>query len=528
MRRLLLFLLAMPLAAALPNVRQATQFTTSLTCAYPVNVVSGNTLMIGFTLTGTTVVTGISDTVGSSFSVAATITANAVTTRVWVASAAASGADTITITATGLDNFENVCAEFTGVTATVDATQTGSFSTQPSSVTTSNVTTTVGKDLVFAYIGGISSPNNTLFNPASNVVPLGAGCNFTGLGDSGVSFVTGEAGTYNTTWTSTTVLQGTYVLVALKPTAALAIADTAVPGAVVNKAYSYQFTAEGGVTAYTWSTTSGTLPSGLSLSSSGLLSGTPTSGVTSVNMTFKVVDGGANQATKTLALTLSNAASTAAFVQDKNNSGTSLVMGSSVTAGNILLVTCSLGGNSIYALNAPPTDTVGTAFTLLAAYGKIGNIYLAQWIGTAGGTGADTITFHFISGISAANSDAIEFSGAQLFTDNGNQTVGASGTTNVSSSLTTLVPNEILLGASISNDSGAGATNTAQSPFTAKAATSSLGTGFNVVTTVTGYTVTFVSNQSIPWVIELFGFRPAGDGSTPPAAGGTRHKSTVI
>ena len=40
--------------------------------------------------------------------------------------------------------------------------------------------------------------------------------------------------------------------------------------------YSHQYTATGGVPPYTWSLASGTLPPGLTLTSGGLLSGTPT------------------------------------------------------------------------------------------------------------------------------------------------------------------------------------------------------------------------------------------------------------
>lgn len=62
------------------------------------------------------------------------------------------------------------------------------------------------------------------------------------------------------------------------------------PAAVQGQAYNYQFTATGGTTPYTWSATS--LPAGLSLSSSGLLSGTPSS-AGSFSVTVTVTDSGA-------------------------------------------------------------------------------------------------------------------------------------------------------------------------------------------------------------------------------------------
>jgi hypothetical protein len=55
----------------------------------------------------------------------------------------------------------------------------------------------------------------------------------------------------------------------------LTIATTSVPGASTGKAYSATLQASGGVPPYQWSIASGSLPSGLSLSSSGTISGTP-------------------------------------------------------------------------------------------------------------------------------------------------------------------------------------------------------------------------------------------------------------
>jgi subtilisin family serine protease len=58
----------------------------------------------------------------------------------------------------------------------------------------------------------------------------------------------------------------------------LVITSTAPPAtATVGTGYSATFTVTGGIAPYTWQVLSGTLPEGLSLSSSGVLSGTPTS-----------------------------------------------------------------------------------------------------------------------------------------------------------------------------------------------------------------------------------------------------------
>ena len=75
------------------------------------------------------------------------------------------------------------------------------------------------------------------------------------------------------------------------------------PNGTVAVPYSQQFTAQGGKPGYTWSHVSGTLPPGLSLSSAGLLSGTPTAADT-YNFTVRVTDTLSTTADKAFALTI--------------------------------------------------------------------------------------------------------------------------------------------------------------------------------------------------------------------------------
>jgi len=72
------------------------------------------------------------------------------------------------------------------------------------------------------------------------------------------------------------------------------------PSAVAGQPYSLTFAATGGIGSYTWTVTSGsTLPAGLTLSSSGTLSGTPS---TAGNYTFTITctDGAGNQSYVTI------------------------------------------------------------------------------------------------------------------------------------------------------------------------------------------------------------------------------------
>jgi hypothetical protein len=74
----------------------------------------------------------------------------------------------------------------------------------------------------------------------------------------------------------------------------LAITTTAsmIPSATEDVPYSFQLDATGGTPQYTWAVTGGALPMGLTLSPTGLLSGTPESNTGTYDFTVTVVDSG--------------------------------------------------------------------------------------------------------------------------------------------------------------------------------------------------------------------------------------------
>ena len=75
----------------------------------------------------------------------------------------------------------------------------------------------------------------------------------------------------------------------------LAITTTSLATAVENAPYSATLGASGGTPPYTWSILSGTLPSGITLSSTGVLSGTPAS-LGTFDFTVQVLDSANTQA----------------------------------------------------------------------------------------------------------------------------------------------------------------------------------------------------------------------------------------
>ncbi|MFZ3262852.1 MAG: putative Ig domain-containing protein [Terriglobales bacterium] len=88
----------------------------------------------------------------------------------------------------------------------------------------------------------------------------------------------------------------------------LSVTTPSLPGGAVGVAYSQTLAATGGITPYTWSITSGSLPSGLSLNTNGQITGTATATGTS-NFSVKVTDSEtptAQSATANLSITISN------------------------------------------------------------------------------------------------------------------------------------------------------------------------------------------------------------------------------
>jgi sugar lactone lactonase YvrE len=75
--------------------------------------------------------------------------------------------------------------------------------------------------------------------------------------------------------------------------AALTITTTSLPAGVVNVAYNQTLASTGGATPITWAVTSGALPGGIALSSSGALTGTPTTSGT-FPFAVKATDSGGN------------------------------------------------------------------------------------------------------------------------------------------------------------------------------------------------------------------------------------------
>jgi outer membrane autotransporter protein len=174
------------------------------------------------------------------------------------------------------------------VTATDSSTGTGPYTgSRAYSLTVAAPTivvapTTLGNATVAAaYSTTVSASGGTApYSFALTAGALPAGLSLSSAGT--LSGTPTAGGTFNFTVTATDSSSGSgphtgsraYALVVDAPT--IALAPAALPDGTVGTAYSQTITGTGGVAPYTFAVTAGTLPAGLTLASSGSLSGTPT------------------------------------------------------------------------------------------------------------------------------------------------------------------------------------------------------------------------------------------------------------
>ena len=228
-------------------------------------------------------------------------------------------------TTVGQPNTPTTAGNFNFTLKVVDAT--GQSATQSFSVSTA---TTSALSIVTAADGS-TAPLNALLGRAYSFTFIGSGgtppfawsivagslptglvlAPFTGI----VSGTPTALGTYQYNLqlqdaTGISVVKTfTTSVVASLPTP-LSIQTTTLPDGVVGTPYSQSEAASGGITPYTWSCSAGALPDGLSLSSAGIITGTPTTAVSNVGFTVTVTDNAGNTATKAQLITIDPAGNT--------------------------------------------------------------------------------------------------------------------------------------------------------------------------------------------------------------------------
>ena len=144
-----------------------------------------------------------------------------------------------------------------------------------------NTSVTVQNSLLEVSVTGYTDGGNNLATTASpfvsatnlQLLPCSPGIDAGTNAAPGLSGITTDVVGNSRRFNNGVVDMGAYEF---QGTATVSVSNPAVTMATVNQPFSQTFTASGGVSPYNFSVASGSLPPGLSLATTGVLSGTPT------------------------------------------------------------------------------------------------------------------------------------------------------------------------------------------------------------------------------------------------------------
>jgi autotransporter-associated beta strand protein len=246
--------------------------------------------------------------------------------------------------------------------------------------TTSLEAATVGTaySASLAVTGGISPYTWTV---ASGALPAGLSLSEAGV-ISGTPLSSGTANfSVRVTDGSGTSITESLSMVAANP-AALSVVTPSLPDGLAGTAYSATLSAVSGTGPFTWSLASGALPAGLSFSSGGILTGTPTASGSST-FTVRVTDSAAATATRTFTLSVS---------------------------GTLAISTASLPDartGTVYSATLGVTGGTGP-FTWSSASGVLPPGLTLESAGVISGTAAGLGSFSFVARVTDASNEVAE------------------------------------------------------------------------------------------------------------------------
>ena len=279
----------------------------------------------------------------------------------------AAGTTNFTVTATDSSTPPQTAKQ--ALTITINPKLVITTTTLPSGVVSAAYTATLQSS------GGVGTVTWTVF---SGSLPAGLAMSNSGA-ISGTPTTAGTASFTVQAKDSGTPQQSVQQALSIAVYTGLTISTTSLPNGTVNSTYSATLKSVGGTGTITWSISQGSLPTGLNLSASGTISGTPTAAGTS-NFTVSASDSSTPPQTKTQALsitinpalsitTTSLPAGTVATTYSQNiqTSGGTLPITWNVTAGT-LPAGLTLAGNAsgVGVISGTPTAYGSTTFTVTA------------------------------------------------------------------------------------------------------------------------------------------------------------------
>jgi uncharacterized repeat protein (TIGR01451 family) len=169
-------------------------------------------------------------------------------------------------------------AQFVAATQSVSPVDSNPGTSPHLSVTPANASVTAGDTLQFTAL--VTNTGNTAVKWSTSAGKIS---------DAGLLSAPGTASPQTVSVTATSAVAGSAaVKVTINPAHALRITSTVLPAGMSGASYNVKLTATGGTSPYEWTLASGSLPSGLRLNSSGVITGAPSrSGRFPVSVTLK-------------------------------------------------------------------------------------------------------------------------------------------------------------------------------------------------------------------------------------------------
>jgi len=261
--------------------------------------------------------------------------------------------------------------------------------------------------ITLQFKGGIAPQ---VWSVSAGQLPPGIGLSSAGM-TGGVPTATGTFGFTARVQDASNPAQSAIVSLSIRVAAPLTITTPpgALPGSLYNTPYSQVLTSSGGIAPIAWSLGSGQLPPGLTLSATGVISGSPTATGT-FSFTVKAADASSPQQSTTASFTIS-AASTLSIVFTAQPSTTSSAS-SQITPAVKVLVTDNLGnslsgatvqmslasnptGASLTGLTIVTTGNSGIAVFSSLGINMVGNGYTLKALVTSPQNGATAISVPF-------------------------------------------------------------------------------------------------------------------------------------
>lgn len=187
----------------------------------------------------------------------------------------AAGANTVTATYPSSNaHVWMTIYEYSGLDLTTPCDQAGAATGTSATPISAIVTTTYPQEVLFSGLWLASADTETVTASAGYTMQLQNTGSARGASETQWA---PSPGSYESSYNLSSSATWVALLVTLKAAPpSVAVTTSSLPSGMLGSSYTQTLTAAGGTTPYSWVISSGTLPPGLTLSTSGLISGTPT------------------------------------------------------------------------------------------------------------------------------------------------------------------------------------------------------------------------------------------------------------